>query len=123
MIAGNAGNNVLNGALGDDTLYGGAGNDTFNDWSGNDTMTGGAGNDTFIFATGSGQDTITDFDATNSAEKINLSGVAQITDFADLSTNHMSQVGANVLIDDGAGTTVTLLGVNIADLDGGDFLF
>jgi len=44
-ILGNAGNNILNGAWGNDTLFGGAGNDTFADDNGVDRMIGGTGND------------------------------------------------------------------------------
>ena len=35
----------------------------------------------------------------------------------------MSQVGADVVIDDGLGNTITLLSVNISDLDAVDFVF
>lgn len=46
-IRGNDGNNVLNGAWGNDHLIGGAGNDTFRDDGGADQMVGGTGNDTY----------------------------------------------------------------------------
>ncbi|MEP2718853.1 M10 family metallopeptidase [Pseudophaeobacter sp.] len=46
-IYGNSGNNILNGAWGNDTLFGGAGNDTFQDDNGADAMHGGAGNDVY----------------------------------------------------------------------------
>jgi serralysin len=32
-------------------------------------------------------------------------------------------VGENVLIDTGSGNSITLSGVNLADLDAGDFIF
>ncbi|MFA6971699.1 MAG: YqiA/YcfP family alpha/beta fold hydrolase, partial [Gallionella sp.] len=48
-LDGGAGNDMLNGGVGADILDGGAGNDTLN---------GGVGNDTYLFAAGSGQDTI-----------------------------------------------------------------
>nr|WP_281288691.1 FG-GAP-like repeat-containing protein [Azospirillum lipoferum] len=53
-LAGNAGNDTLDGAAGNDTLLGGLGDDV---------LTGGSGADLFAFASGDGQDTITDFDA------------------------------------------------------------
>ncbi|TLP43123.1 hypothetical protein FDK21_18070 [Cohaesibacter sp. CAU 1516] len=47
IIVGNAGNNILNGAFGNDTLFGGAGDDIFQDDIGADRMVGGTGNDTY----------------------------------------------------------------------------
>jgi len=52
-----------------------------------------------------------------------LSAVTEFVDFADLSANHLSQSGSNVIIDDNAGNTITLTGVNLADLDAIDFVF
>jgi hypothetical protein len=69
---------------------------------------------------------ITDFAATNNAEKIDLSGVTSITNFADLTNAgnpHMTQVGSDVVIDDFAGNTITLLNVSLGDLNGVDFVF
>ena len=104
-LGGDAGNNLLQGGLGDDTLQ------------------GGAGNDVFVFTDGNGNDVISDFEATNDLEDIDLSGISTIADFADLRDNYMTQVGADVVIDTGTGT-ITLVGVNLADLlDGNDFLF
>lgn len=83
---GNASNNVLNGAGGDDSLSGLAGNDTLLGGTGNDAirggagadrMTGGAGNDKFHFATGDSAvatpDVITDF--AKGFDIIDLSGI------------------------------------------------
>jgi len=53
-LTGNAKNNQIVGTNKADTLTGG---------TGNDTLTGGAGNDTFVYATGDGNDTITDYRA------------------------------------------------------------
>ena len=92
-------------------------------YQGNDLLVGGTGSDDFIFRDGDGNDTIRDFDANNNAEDIILRGVTGITSFADLSANHMSQVGTSVVIEDGAGLTITLLNVDIADLGAGDFIF
>ena len=99
----------------------------FDDWlqgdAGNNDLTGGGGSDTFVFADGHGADRIMDFEATNDAEKIDLSGIAAITDFTDLWNNRMSQSGADVVIDTGTGS-ITLIGVQLSDLqDGTDFVF
>lgn len=57
------------------------------------------------------------------AGMIILGGVTAITDFADLRDNHMAQVGADVVIDDGAGLTITLQDVDLGDLGARDFIF
>jgi hypothetical protein len=49
---GNALNNVMVGAGGNDSLDGGAGNDTLNGAGGDDTLRGGGGNDVFDGGTG-----------------------------------------------------------------------
>ncbi|WP_430450473.1 calcium-binding protein [Rhodophyticola sp.] len=149
-LYGGTGNDVLNGGNGSDyldggndddrllggfsadTLLGGAGDDTLRGEGGNDVLNGGAGNDllvggdqaeTFVFADGFGQDTITDFDALLNAEKIDLSAISAITNWADLVNNHMTQAGARVIIADGSGDFIRLDGVSLADLDAGDFIF
>jgi len=43
-------------------------------------------------------------------------------DFADLSANHMAQVGGNTVITSGI-NTLTLAGITMANLMAGDFLF
>ena len=132
MLYGGAGRDVMFGGTGRDTLEGGAdddflagrgGFDILNGGAGNDTLEGGVQADQFVFEDGFGLDTITDFAALNNAERIHLTDVSAITDFSDLINNHMSQVGADVVIDDGLGNTITILGVNLADLDAADFVF
>jgi Ca2+-binding RTX toxin-like protein len=49
------------GTSGNDTISGSSWNDTIAGGAGNDTLSGGAGNDVFVFKSGFGQDTITDF--------------------------------------------------------------
>ena len=46
-----------------------------------------------------------------------------ITGMADLRANHMTQVGDDVVINDGAGLTITLADVVLADLHKADFIF
>jgi len=140
IVNGNGGNDLVLGSFGNDTLTGDAGNDTLrgngqNDdisggvgfdvldgGNGNDMLTGGGNADIFVFGNGFGTDVITDFEALNAAEKIDLSLVSGITTFADLQANHLSMVGADTVITDG-GNTITLTGVNMADLDASDFIF
>ena len=141
IVRGGSQDDVLNGGSGNDKVFGGTGRDNINGGDGNDlllgrggfdVLNGGAGDDIleggiqadqFIFEDEFGNDTITDFAATNNAERINLSAVNAISDFQDLIDNHMSQIGADVVIDDGLGNTITLLGVTLSDLDAVDFVF
>ena len=120
VITGNAQNNVLNGGGGDDTLNGEGGNDKIIGGAGNDVMTGGAGADVFVFGNETGVDVILDF---NFAEDmISFTGLSNITDYNDLSANHMTQVGDDVVIDDHAGGQITLLDTDMADLGADSFL-
>lgn len=123
-LEGNLGADYLDGGPGDDILFGGGGNwsDTLIGGAGNDRLTGEAGADLFVFADGFGQDTITDFDAFSSTERIDLRAVSAITDFADLLANHLSQSGANTIITDGI-NAITLLNVSLSDLGADDFDF
>ncbi|MCE7029018.1 calcium-binding protein, partial [Jiella avicenniae] len=121
-LYGGSGNTRLSGGIGNDKLFGLGGKDVLDGGAGNDLLEGGADADTFIFVNGFGKDTITDFDEFNSFEKIDLSAVTAITSFADLQANHLTQVGANAVITDGA-NTITLNNVLIADLDANDFIF
>ncbi|MEZ5715609.1 MAG: calcium-binding protein [Paracoccaceae bacterium] len=136
-VDGGAGNDLVAGGVQADLVLGGGGNDTLQAGGGYDTLDGGTGNDEltgnfnadrFVFYDGHGQDTITDFEATNNAEKIDLSDVSVITSLADLNLGSASagaatQVGADVVIDTGGGNSITLLNVSLSDLDANDFIF
>ncbi|WP_082899417.1 calcium-binding protein [Sulfitobacter sp. EhC04] len=122
-LFGDIGNDFLEGDAGDDRLLGGAGFDILRGGQGNDVLMGNFNADCFVFVDGDGNDTVEDFEATNPFETIDLSGVSEITDFADLLGNHMVQQGDNVVITAGVGQQITLLSVALADLDAGDFVF
>ena len=125
-LVGSNGANLLQGGGGDDTIFALAGDDTLEGGAGDDILYGQGGNDRFIFSDGFGNDVIMDFRANNDLEKIDLSAVSAITDWADLTNPgnpHMTQVGTDVVIDDFAGNTITLEGVNLADMDEADFVF
>ncbi len=123
---GGIGNDVLDGGAGDDLIQGGAGFDTLIGSTGNDRLTGNFNADLFVFTDfggGFGHDTVVDFEATNDLEKLDLSRVSGISDFADLVANHMYQDGTTVRIEDGKGNSIRLLNVDLNDLlDGNDFI-
>ncbi|MCV0426531.1 MAG: hypothetical protein K5905_13765, partial [Roseibium sp.] len=128
-----AGNDIGNGGSGNDTLYGEEGNDqlvggsghdvldggqdqdTLMGGLGNDILTGGSGADTFVFRQGEGDDRVTDF--TDGEDLIRIESGASA--FADLV---LEASGQDALVKFG-GTTITLEGVQLTDLDQGDFLF
>ena len=110
-LYGGAGRDRMMGHNGDDVLYGGAGRDVLNGGRGddrlvggadNDTMRGDAGSDTFVFALGSGRDTVRDFDYTT--DRLELAGFG-LTDTAQVSTR-VSQVGWDVHLSFGTDTLV-----------------
>ena len=133
-LHGEAGNDRMFGDSGNDILYGGEGNDQFNGGSGFDTLIGGTGNDAlwgafnadiFVFADGHGVDTIYDFDAQNSLEKIDFSELSTVNSIHDVlgPDGAATQIGGDVRIDTGGGNSLWLMNVALADLDASDFLF
>ena len=122
-IRGGADDDRLIGGNGNDKLFGDQGADSLTGGRGDDFLVGGSGADDFFFNDLSGHDTIKDFNATNNQEDINLKAVTNIVSFQDLVQNHMTQVGNDVIIDDGAAVEITLLNVQIGDLHKADFIF
>jgi Ca2+-binding RTX toxin-like protein len=124
VIRGLGGNDVLRGRGGADAILGGAGNDRIVGGTGNDQLAGNAGADRFIFATGFGRDVILDFRATGSARDVlDLAGVASIRGMADLRSNHMTQLGDDVLIKAGAEDWLVLRDVKLGQLSAANFDF
>ena len=127
ILDGGDGRDLLDGGKHADTIYGGTGNDTIIGGLGHDELHGEAGSDIFVFEDGHGNDRIEDFDALDNAEKIDLSLVSAITSLADLdladpNNGAATQVGLDVVIATGGSNQITLVGVNIADLDANDFI-
>ncbi len=128
-LVGGRGIDILIGGGGNDNLVGSGGNDSLVGGGGNDSLVGGGGNDTFVFANRFGVDTIADFAAGN-AERIDLSAVTAITDFADLVAHHLVEdptthfakivVAANSILLDGI--TVSEIGDGLA-YSANDFTF
>lgn len=122
-LAGDAGDNSLELGAGDDFGDGRWGNDTLNGEGGSDTLTGGPGDDLFIFTEGDGVDIITDFVAgSGTNDVIDFSGHSVFNSLADV-TSRATELGGHTTIDDGAGNTITLYNVAIANLHQDDFNF
>lgn len=113
-------NDQLFGGEGEDELRGGSGRDTLFGGTGNDLLIGGLDSDVFVFTPGA--DTVSDFESIATGEVIDLRYVAAITDFDDLTRNHLSETGAGVVITAGA-DSLTLAGIRAAALTEADFLF
>ncbi|SFE67224.1 choice-of-anchor I family protein [Roseivivax sediminis] len=116
LLSGGAGDDFIAGGGRDDTIDGGDGDDVINGGVGSDVLTGGDGADIFVFRDfGAGDaDVITDFvDGTDMIRVIGQGGFGalSITDGDD---------GAVVAVAD---TTITLTGLDAADLSTDDFLF
>ncbi len=119
-LIGNAGNDTLIGGNGTDLLLGNAGDDLLNGGNGCDTLRGGLGNDTltggygggdvFVFASGDGTDTITNFKLSN--DKIGLTG--------GLTFENLSFSGNNIIF--GTEVLVVLTGVNTTTLTASNFV-
>ncbi len=122
-LYGRDGADLLKSGASADRLFGGNGNDRLQGGRGNDSQTGGAGADRFVFQTGDGRDRINDFDAIGTVHDVlDIRGVSAVVNFLDLRTNHMAQVGENVVIRAG-NDSIVLVNVKIGQLDAGDFLF
>jgi hypothetical protein len=118
-LIGNAGNDILIGGNGKDFLVGSAGDDLLNGDNGTDTLRGGLGNDTltggnrqdiFVFASGEGIDTITDFQL----------GTDQIGLTEGLTFGNLSFSGNQILI--GSDVLAVLTGVNTNTLTASNFV-
>lgn len=117
-LNGGNGPDVVDGFAGGDTVIGGNGPDVLIGGVG-DKLTGGNGPDIFLFRPHFGANTITDFDAHNDSIQFDKS---IFTSGADILANHATESAAGVIISDGLGDTVTLVGVHLSQLSAGSFL-
>ena len=107
-LYGGAGDDKLYGGSGDDAIYGEAGDDTLNGYTGNDTLNGGAGNDTFVYSSGDGNDTVTDYTEGEDIIRI-ASGSISKTELANRGRNVVFTVGSGtVTLNNAAGKTIDL---------------
>ena len=76
-LTGGAGDDALFGGDGEDVLVGGEGADLLDGGTGNDALNGGSGNDVYVYAAGSGSDTITESESTiSTADTLRLLGLS-----------------------------------------------
>jgi large repetitive protein len=115
--AGNVGHTTM------EAIIGTMGGEMIKDVAGqNDILSGAQGLDTFVFGTGFGNDIITDFIPGLGTHELIQFSHSTFASYTALMA-HTQQVGTNAVISDGAGDTLTLIGVNIADLKAVDFAF
>ncbi|WP_066479667.1 hypothetical protein [Bosea sp. WAO] len=119
-ISGGSGDDILRGGLGNDKLSGGSGDDVLDGGAGDDILTGGSGNDSFVFATGFGRDTITDF--AGGQEDIIAFDSDIFADF-DALISHAAQIGSDVVITVDQDNALTLSGIQLNALHADDFRF
>ncbi|MEO1151642.1 MAG: hypothetical protein AAFW83_11740 [Pseudomonadota bacterium] len=122
-LFGQLGSDLLNGGTDNDRLFGGAGFDTLNGGAGDDMLSGNFNWDLFVFEDGFGNDVITDFNVANAFERIDLSMVTEITDFQDLTDNHLSTDGNGDAVISVGSDTITLIGVDAGTLTAAEFVF
>jgi len=117
IVYGNLGDDICDGGVGSDTVRGGQGDDSVsggagNDWlagdRGSDTISGGAGADIFHTFAGAGIDRVVDFNLVEGDRVMLLAG----------QTYHLSQVGADTVVDLGGGDQMILVGVPMNTLGG-----
>jgi len=112
-LVGGDGADQVRGGQGDDVLFGGAGNDFVSGDRGNDTITGGAGADLFHDSQDASIDRVIDFNLAE-GDKVMLDPGTTYT---------VSQVGADTVIDFGAGNQMILVGVQMSTLPPGTIFF
>ena len=123
-------NDTLNGGTGNDNLYGQQNDDILNGDTGADNLFGGTGDDIlsgggvdldrdlFVFQTGGGTDTITDYE--DGVDQIQFRAIAGTTQFSDLAIANNGSGDAVITYSEG---TVTLNGIDQSQLDVSDFVF
>lgn len=97
------------------------GDDVLNGGAGNDSLEGGGGRDTFVFQQGTGSDTVLDFDTF-----VDTGDFIDVSDFnfadGDAVIAAAQQVGDDTVIDLGNGDQITLIGVDVGDLNADSFI-
>lgn len=117
---GNADANSISGNNAANRLSGMAGKDEIASNGGDDIMRGGLDGDTFIFETGDGLDRILDFKV--GIDEIDLDALKGVTSFKDMMKQHVSENAHDDVVISSGTDTLTLVGVDRADLQSTDFI-
>lgn len=118
-LFGRQGDDTLLGENGNDKLRGGEGNDILDGGAGRDMLFGGHGNDVFVFADGSGRDTVVHFVDGDDLIDVSGFGIESWDEMSDM----VSGRGHRTQIDFGDGDVLTLLGTDPSTIDQADFIF
>jgi hypothetical protein len=117
LVYGNLGNDTLHGGSGRDVVRGGQGDDSITAGSGDQFLSGDRGNDTIM--AGAGHDTIHSSQDAGIDRVLNYNTVLDVVQLDPGTTYTVSQVGADTVIDMGAGNQVILVGVQLSTLPSG----
>ena len=107
FVLGNDGINLTGNSLAQ-TIEGNAADNVLAGMGGADTLTGGGGNDTFLFGTGGGRDTVTDFSA---GDILKVSGYT--------AAQSMVQSGSDVVVTFSRTDKIILLNTDVATVQAG----
>ncbi len=121
-LIGEDGPNGLYGMGGDDILVGAGGDDLLAGGADADTLTGGLGDDIFVFTTGDGTDTVTDFAAgASGGDLIDLRRLGAVASYAEVLAAG-TDVSGDTVFDFGGGDSLTVVGVDLSAFHEADFL-
>ena len=117
LVFGGDGNDSVNGGPGDDFVFGDPGDDLITGGPGNDYLKGNQGADVFNFARlGDGKDIIADFEL--GVDHIHISGLSG-AEAQSILANATADADGNAVLHLGAEDSITLQGVDVAQLDDG----
>ncbi|WP_299619842.1 endonuclease/exonuclease/phosphatase family protein [Pelagibius sp.] len=121
LIDGGRNDDLLMGGEGNDTIEGGRGEDTLEGGAGDDVLEGDQNDDVFIFAAGSGCDTVLDFEPGDDLIRLDGFSIADFDGVLAAAENDGDDVV--ITLDEEAGDKIRLVGVNEEDLSADDFDF
>jgi Ca2+-binding RTX toxin-like protein len=111
-LSGGAGDDILTGGSGSNTIGGGAGDDTIIAGLGNNNLSGGAGDDTFVFANWVAQDIV---NGVHGSDALELNG--DFSGGVTFTASHVKNVAA-IVLDAGHSYTITAAsGLAVTNID------